>query len=702
MQCFSKASAGTIKHIIISFLSSRNARHAILIIILSCLSYYNILFNGFTNDDHFLIEKNPNIGSLKGVYLIAFEQINKDNIQDSNQAAIRAWMYRPSSFFIFYLIGKLFSVTPVAFHLFNIIFHCLNGILLYILCLRLYLTARAALFTAIIFAVHPVHTDVVASAITMSEELIVFFGILSFLFLISTIKGKYFIASILFLAALLAKENAVMLIAVYFGLFAYLHVQGNSKPWKGKELHVAAAICVPLIIYFAMRYHVTGAFFRHPQLQQSLIDNPLLQAGFAERILTSIYLLGKYLALFFYPVNLSADYALASIAPVTSAADPGFIISLLSLLVILIIFIFLFIKKRRLEALGIFIFFVGLLPVSNLLFTGATMMAERYLYLPSIGLCMVIGNSLAGFTESQKKTNRVAVYAIVAVLIAVMSGLCIARNKDWKDDLTLFSRVLQVYPNNLKALHNLSSIYYNRQDYELAIPILDKIIQKYPDYYNARLHIIIAYSQTHKINDAINHCENALRLFPNREDLYGLMADLYKETGNKAKALFTLKEGINRIPDSYFLYYRIGLYYFNENNCESAKEYFNNSIRISDTPDPHYYLARCYYNQGKGREALLEFEKSYSIRKVYPDILKYFILLSIDFRRYAQAEQAAADYIRMFPDNAEAYAVTAKLYWQASQDYNFASHYLKKAYSLDSSLCKKFEYMSLCRIFGLQ
>lgn len=678
---------------------SLHAKYAIFILLLVLFSYWNILSNGFTFDDHLLIESNPNITSIKNIYSIAFEPVKVQDIQSSPETTIRGLMYRPVSYIMFYLIGKFFSVTPFSFHLFNLIFHCLNSVLIYLMCIRLSFSSKSALFTAAIFAVHPVHTESVASAMSMPEEYMFFFGIMSFLFITSNIKWNYVIASVMFLAALLAKENAVIFIFVYIGLIAYLHITSHLEH-KRYLPKIAAVLLVPLIIYFAMRYHVTGALLRGPAGSQLSLDNPLLQAPFTIRMLTSIYIIWKYLALCLCPVNLSADYSFGSIAPVSSASDPRFIFSVITLVIVLILFIFSGIKKRWPEMLGLYIFFISLLPVSNILFVGSAMMAERYLYLPSLGVCIILGYLAGACADSQKKYLSVAAYATVLLLIVIMIGLSMTRNKAWKDDAALFSSVLHVYPHNLKALNNLAAVHFRNGEYARAIPLYEQVIKMNPKHYLGHLRIVLSYYNLKQINNAIQTCQKAVKNFPRSDELYEILAELYEKTGNNKQALLTLKEGIIYIPDSYVLYFRIGEYFFINNDCKSAQDYFMNSLSIHDASNPHYYLAKCYYIQGKAKDALVEFSKSLGALQQHPDIMKYIVRINVENDSYAKAEKAAMDYIREFPQNAEAYASAAELYWRANNDFQLAHQYMQKALSLDSSLCAKNEYMKLCLTLG--
>ena len=383
------------------------AKYVIILAAICFICYFNILFNDFTYNDHSLIKNNKYIKSLEGVFKSAHLHIQTEKIKIGEiEESYNGFTYRPMSFFIMFLIGKIFGITPFSFHLFNIIFHILNCILVFLLCLRLKITEKISLLIALIFATHPIHTDAVSSAFGIQEEFVFFFGLLSILILITKIPYKFIIAFILFSAALFANENVVIFALIFISIIFYLHLDSEKEFLQSKNiLKLCIIIILPVIIYFYARYLVLGSFQEPALLLKLTINNPLYELNAFARILTSIFLYSKYLLMFILPINLSADYSLNSIEIVRNLSNYRFIASLIITIIIINLFIYLIKKNLYIFALGIFIFYIGLIPVSNLLFTGSLLFAEHHLYLPSLGLCITLGSILGYFLQSNCDSN---------------------------------------------------------------------------------------------------------------------------------------------------------------------------------------------------------------------------------------------------------------------------------------------------------
>jgi len=442
---------------------------------------------------------------------------------------------------------------------------------------------------------------------------------------------------------------------------------------------------------------VTGAFLRNPQWYQSIVDNPLLTAKSSERILTSIYVYWKYFLLFFYPVNMCADYSFGSIKLISSVKDIRFISSAILLLIILMFFILMVYKKRLLSALGIAIFFISLLPVSNLLYTAGTVMAERYLYLPSLGLCLLVIDIL-GLSTSSLNSKRKIVMVVVWILIFSLVPITILRNRVWKNDFELFSDVIKKAPYNVKALYNLASLYNAKKEYSATIPLYERIIEVYPSLYEANVSLIYAYYNTGRIKEAINAAERAINAIPSAEMLYDTLASLYLEMGmaNEANRVYIV--GIKNIPNSPLLHYNLAILYFKDGDYKSAASYFANVLKYKEAADVHYYIGKCLYNLGDKDKALKEFIKSYVIANRNPDIYKYIVIISIELNLYDQASRVADEFIYYFPNNADAYAVKALLSYSVHKRFDLSNQYLEKALSINPKLCELTEYAQLCKV----
>ncbi|OGF62354.1 MAG: hypothetical protein A2Y62_17030 [Candidatus Fischerbacteria bacterium RBG_13_37_8] len=689
------------KKIIFETLTANDlAKYTLVLFVLCFASYFIILSNDFTYDDHFFIQNNPYIKSVEGVYHSAFAPIKDNQAQPAPMEGNRGFNYRPVSMLLLYTIGKIFSIKPLYYHLFNILFHALNCLLIFLLALQLKLSRIVALITAVIFAVHPIHTDAVASAVGIQEEFVFFFGILGLIVLISELQYKYFIAPVLFFAALLSKENAPVLIALYIGVIVYLHITGKSSEQKS-IVSVTGIMIAPMMIYFAIRYVVLKSFFRHPVLQNLILDNPLYQAGFSERILTSIYLIWKYLLLFIIPVNLSADYSFNSIPLIKSILDVRLIAAFIFLVLIIALFIYLLKWKRYMEALGMYIFFVSILPVSNLFFRSSFLFAERNSYLASLGLCLIAGSIIGYFIQQEKKNSKFAAYAFLVIVIIVMTGLTIARNKVWKNDYSLFSSVISVVPDNAKAQYNLGALHFTEGNFKKSLENFRKTSEIYPEFYSAHLGVIHSYYNLNDLSSAITYAEHAVKLFPKDENLYDFLAKLHKESGNIEQTKKVYQQGIETIENSFMLEHNLGVNYFNEGNYKEAQKYFMNALKLRESGSAHYYLGKCYMKQYKDKEALDEFIKALPVSSEFPDMLKYLSILNFNFGRYGDSAEFVLQYLKAAPEDAEGYAIGAKLSWKVDQDYQAARQLMEHALKYNPTICKTPEYIAVCVALGL-
>jgi tetratricopeptide (TPR) repeat protein len=683
-------------------LSLNNLAKYILIISITCfVCYFNILFNQFTFDDHSFIKDNKYIKSLEGVYRSTFEPIHDVEAKAGKIEGFRGFNYRPMSFLLMYLIGKLFGITPFSFHLFNIIFHIFNCILALLLCIRLKIPQNIALLIIIIFAVHPIHTDAVASAVGIQEEFVFFFGLSSILFITSEIKFKYVIACILFTAALFSKENGISFFPIIIAVIIFLYLK-SEKEFLQKEniLKLSAITIIPTIAYLWLRYTILGSLLRHALLPKFTMDNPLYEANSTVRILTSIYLLLKYLLKTILPIKLSSDYAINSIKLVNSITDIRFITALAILLSILYAFIYSIKNRHYLLALCIFIFYAPLIPVSNLLYVGASLFAERYLYLPSLGLCLIIGLIFGKYLKHQSRNIKLSAYIIAGIIICLMTIQTISRNTDWKDDFTLSSSVVKIYPENTRAHYNLGSIYYNSGKYAEAIIQFEKALKINPLNNTAYQALIRAYYLTNNHDKAINKAMDAIKIFPNDDTLYNLLAEIYKRLGNIEKANEIYKEGLEKIGKSFLLNYNLAKNYAELKDCSQAEKYFNEAIAIKDDAKAHYYLALCYYQSHKDKEAIKEFNKLLPFAKEYPEVVKYLAVSYFNIGDYQKAEDLALAYMKIAPYDAEGYALGAKISWKVYEEFKAAKKYMEIAISYDPKICSKIDYITLCIALG--
>ena len=359
---------------------NKNKIGLIIVAVLSVLVYLNTLKNSFQWDDERRIVKNVHIRFLKNIpnffrpgYFNLYEEAKGER-------------YRPVRTITFAVDFAFWKNNPVGYHITNTLFHAVCSVLVWCFILLLTKNAGAATLSAIIFAVHPVHTESITYIKNRSDVLCCIFYILSFIFFVKSsefrkaernsqrgtlaeqntakipVSALYALFSILcFIIALLTKEMAVTLPAI---LVLYIFLFSDIKKWKSTVIYWAF-----LFLYLAFRYfYLSGG-------------KTLGGAGFD--FITVIKTLSDYIKLGFFPYPLCLDRPY--IKP--EFFSPAFLISAF----ILLMFFILIIKSSRQNKFFLLFVLITLLPVSNLLLIKGREFAEQRFYIPSVGISAFIG-----------------------------------------------------------------------------------------------------------------------------------------------------------------------------------------------------------------------------------------------------------------------------------------------------------------------
>ncbi len=376
-------------------------------------------------------------------------------------------LYRPLPLTTFAVEWAVAPNNPTISHFINVLWYTLTAPLLYITLRRL-LPAWSAWLpfaAALLFVVHPVHTEVVANIKSRDEILCLFFTIAAIYFFARQLAegGSRFLvfAGLAYLLGLLSKESAVTATPL-FPLIAFFFF-GQSA---GEAVKKSLWLLVPLTIFFALRGAALSGL-EAPAV--SMMDNPIVAAhGWGERLGTGFMVLARYLGLLFFPLTLISDYSY-NVLPVN---DFGNMLAIIGLVLYggLAGYGLWQLPKRNPLAFCALAYLSGIALYSQIPVMIGTLMGERLLYFPSLWACLAITIVLAKLlktdlsgTDSGKisfragQTTFVAIIALITVLLAVKT---ISRNTDWKNNFALFEADVAKAPNSVRLNNGYAEELY--------------------------------------------------------------------------------------------------------------------------------------------------------------------------------------------------------------------------------------------------
>jgi tetratricopeptide (TPR) repeat protein len=437
--------------------------YAISVILLTLVLYSNTFHHRFVLDDHGIIKNNKITKapvSWQNTVKIFSTPLRKGDFSDIENS-----LYRPAVKFLFNIEWNLFSGDPHSFHVVNVLLYALCGAFLFFI---FYDALREQgvfpFLIALLFITHPIHTEVVAN-IKSGDEVLSLLGILMALRCLQLYTKKnqllYLPAAILsFLLGSFSKESTVVAVLI-FPLFLYFFTDIESK--KNAVLSTIMLSCS--LFFLLCRYLTLNQYPDKSTL--SALDNFMVLCNEGSyvgthRFSSAVNTLGLYLKTFLFPHPLSCDYSYSALVPV-GFANPGFLFSFFLLLAMFGYAVYSIAKKSEKNplAFGILWFFIAMSITSNIFFLIGTSFGERLLFVPSLGLTLILVFGLAHFFYKNQEANdslsaafrKAPVFLLMVFAIAgLYSFKTYDRNKDWKSDFSLFSKDVESYPESTHLL----------------------------------------------------------------------------------------------------------------------------------------------------------------------------------------------------------------------------------------------------------
>lgn len=520
---------------------------AVLLLAASLIPFANGLAGDFTYDDKAIVRDNVRIQSPSTLDQI-FETSYFGGPRGSGTA------YRPILLLSYALQWWIHGPRAVPFHAANLLLHAAATFLLWRLLLRLRLPAAVAFASALLFAVHPVHVEAVTSLVGRGETLaaVLVLGYLG----LALRCGDHGRPSALPLAgaltlyplALLTKEGVAAAPALAFLALAWL-ASGNAFQRAREALirgwPLFAGSAAVLAGYFALRSSVLGDWIKAGGTGIFEVENPLAGLPAVARAENACLILLRYLGRLLLPLRLSADESAWSIRPAPAAS-----IAAVGAACLLAVAAAAAIRRPRAPAsLGFLFFLLAFLPASNVLFPIGTIFAERVAYLPSAGVCLILGAALAGRAETVAALPRARLAALGAILL-VLSARTAMRGTVWSSDEKLFENSVHVAPASAKNHYNLGTVRAWFARWPESVAAHTDAARIYPKYWDAWAGKGRSERELGRLEDARKSYERALAARPAYENGFFGLGQVLERMGEDRRALEAYRRGLEKNPRS--------------------------------------------------------------------------------------------------------------------------------------------------------
>ncbi|MFN7138005.1 MAG: tetratricopeptide repeat protein, partial [Limisphaerales bacterium] len=564
---------------------------------------------------------------------------------------------------------QLFGLHPVGHHLTNLLFHLANTLLVFLLLQRLTAATWRSAFVAALFALHPTHVESVAWISERKDVLSTFFGLLSTWFYISYCRIRqdrgalpkqgrgevfasraYLMAFSLFACSLLSKPMLVTLPFVWllldwWPLRRFSADQATSFPAAFSRLFVEK---IPFLV-LTIASSVITYLVQQRAIMAELQDNHSRLFQFAIIVEGYIRYIGKLL----YPVDLAVIY------PIPRNYELALVFAWLLVLVALSTIAFLWLRTRPWFSVGWFWFVGTLVPVIGFVKVGLHSIADRYTYVPSIGLFVLLTWGVCEWYKKHQKW-RAKLFATVAVALLFASWLLTYKQVGhWKSTRTLFEHALSVTKQNGVAHDILGLVYIEEKNWEKAREHFAKAIEYSPMAAFGYSHMGGVLLNDHQYQAAARYYEKATLLEGDRGAHFQGLGEALLKMGELERSLTASLRAIALDPKDAVATYNAGTVYLLKGQTEQAIQHLSAAIQLRpDFPQAHNNLAYALQQLGRTKEAEVHYAKAVAAGTDYPgasDSHFGYAKLLFEQGRYSEAEHFFLLTLQLTPKNVDAF-----------------------------------------------
>jgi tetratricopeptide (TPR) repeat protein len=627
--------------------------HCLILAGLALLPYLLSLRNGFVYDDSDQILVNPylrNFHHLREIFTPSVWSCMGDFRGSSNY-------YRPVMSLGYLFCYQLFGPHALGFHLANLLANVGVVLLVFWVTLKMFRTPAVALAAACIFALHPIHSEAVNWIAAVTELELALFYLLTFGFFLVSARAAGKCSAPLqlamagsFVLALLSKEQALTL-PVVAALYEHFFREDRAETTKLQKFRRYGALWLLAAVYLVVRARYLGGFA--PSL-----DRPGF--GTEDLVMSALALIGRYGWKLVWPAHLCAYYVFPDDV---TALYPWALGGMLALAICVWALVALR-KSNRQAAFGVVWLLATLAPVLNVRWMTSNPFAERYLYLASVGFCWILGwAGVQGWNALSARRPRWHVALPIAAGLLAMLGVVriAARDRDWHDNITLYTATLKVSPDAYYIHNNLGTVYWAQGNIPAAEAEWRTARRLAPSSEYVLHNLGLAAREEKHYQEAEVLFLRALAIRPNYMDSHLDLGITYEATGRLQEAEAQMRAAEELSPLSVRAHNALSEFYFDRRRLPESIAEARRSVEIEPTPQGCWDLGLAEWLKGDRSSAERAFLDAEAVSPT--DSRAHFMLglFYMDSDRTADAIREYRAGLQLDPNNADALANLKKL-----------------------------------------
>ena len=526
--------------------------------------------------------------------------------------------YNPLTTLTFALEYKLVGEKPFLYHLNNLLLHVLCTLLVFLLMRKMGLSLLVSFIVTLLFGIHPMRVESVVWITERKDVLFSVFFLLSLVFYTDYLEKKksvYFVLSLgVFVLSLLSKIQAVALAPTLL-LIDY---------WYSRKINRKLILEKSPFFLLALATGLAGIWFLR---QQGSLDT-----GTTFTLVQRLFI-GSY-SFVVYVIKSVVPWEMSALYPYPHKISAVFYLSIIPALAIIAVPVFKF-KTNKTLTFGILVFLFNIAFLLQVVGAGQGFLADRFTFIPYIGLFLILAKTVESVAEKLPK-KRSFIYTVLVVYLLLLTGLTFNRMKVWQNSETLWTDVIEKYPNtplpynNLghylrrqnqpeRALENYNKaislepgkaqpynnrgkIYFDRGEIDKALADYNKCIELEPSHVNALANRGAAFGMQKEWDAALKDLNEALELEPLHSNALSNRAFVWFQMQEYEKSIEDFSKYLTIEPNDADVINTIGLCWFRLKNYEKSLEEFNRSIRL-DASKGAYFLNRSLVLNAMGDKA---------------------------------------------------------------------------------------------------